>query len=114
MNQSRDSRNLKETTGSSLVMLVNKIHIKKNDIEIVTGCFNILISYFPSYNNLIIKNISTPNIKGSVGKDIPIPKSKALTLIAMGVKKVIRRMILSSEIKYSKRINIITGSNAPQ
>ena len=61
-----------------------------------------------------MKNISTPNIKGSVGNDIPMPKSKSLMLIAMGVKKVIRRIILSSEIKYNKRINMITGSNAPQ
>lgn len=60
------------------------------------------------------KNIKTPIMRGSVGSDTPIPIAKSGMLIERGVKKVRRRRILSSETKYSKRMKIPTGINAPQ
>jgi len=41
------------------------------------------------------KMINTPNIKGSVGSEIPNPASKLRILMANGVKKVMSNRILS-------------------
>lgn len=62
----------------------------------------------------MIKNTRTPNSKGSVGKETANPKSISLILIARGVRKVMSKMILSSETKYKISIRSITGNNAPQ
>ena len=59
------------------------------------------------------KKINTPIINGSVGIEIPIPMSIFSILMAMGVKSVIRSMILSREIKYKIAINKTTGNKPP-
>ena len=38
-NQSRANKNLKDTKGISLVILVISIHTRSNNMAIVTGCF---------------------------------------------------------------------------
>jgi hypothetical protein len=53
-------------------------------------------------------------MRGSVGIEIPKPMSRLLMLMASGVKKVISKIILSRDTKYSRATNNTTGMNAPQ
>jgi len=82
MNQSLERRNLNDTTGISLVILVNNNHSKLINMTMDKGCFNIRKSYLLSYNIQIRKNTNTPSINGSVGREIPIPRSKSRILTA--------------------------------
>jgi hypothetical protein len=61
-----------------------------------------------------MKIISTPNIIGSVGKDIATPKSIFVRLMATGVRNVMISRMISSLYRY--RYNKIknTGKSNPQ
>ena len=95
-------------------MLVNKSQIKLMNINIVNGCLVIFLSNFPSNKTLIKKKTSTPNINGSVGIEIPKPKSKSRIFTAKGVENAISNIILSIETKYKITIKRTTGVTAPQ
>jgi hypothetical protein len=63
----------------------------------------------------LIKNSNiTPNINGSVGMEIAKPILIFLTFIANGVSRTIRKINLSREKKYNRRINKTAGIRESQ
>lgn len=96
-NQILDNKYFAETNGSSLVIVVIKIHINIIYITIEIGWREILLSNFFSYNNFAMKKNNTPNNNGSTGtdNDNPILSPKPSKLIANGVKKAMRNITLS-------------------
>ena len=107
-------KNLNDTKGISLVMDVINIHAKYIKIVIVIGCLrNFSLKTF-LFAILIIKNNKTPNNKGSVGNETPIPISKSRKFMANGVQKTIRNNNLSNENTYKNKIINPTGIKVAQ
>ena len=102
-NQILDNKYFAETNGSSLVIVVIKIHINIIYITMEIGWRAILLSKFFSYNNFAIKNNKTPNNKGSTGTDSdrPILSPSPSKFMDSGVKNAIRNKTLSYEKKYN-------------
>lgn len=108
-NQILDNKYFAETNGSSLVIVVIRIHINIMYITMDIGCRAILLSNFFSYRSLAIKKNNTPNNNGSTGmdNDSPIFNPRPSRFIERGVKKAIKKRTLS----YEKKYNISTPSN---
>ena len=113
-NQSRERKNLNETPGIELVMLVMKIHKRLMKIAIDTGCNRIFRSNLPSNNNLKINKTKIPASKGSVGKErfTGIPGINSSNRTERGVKKTAIKNNLSIETIAVNRNKNKTGKNA--
>lgn len=102
-NQILDNKYFAETNGSSLVIVVIKIHINIMYITIEIGWRAILLSKFFSYNNFAIKKNRTPNNNGSTGtdKESPMLSPRPSRLMDNGVRNAIRNKTFSYEKKYN-------------
>ena len=112
MNHSLDSKNLNDTKGFSLVILVKSNQSILTDIAIEIGCLSTLLSYLPSIikRNPVIAN--TPKRSGSVGTKRPKPMSPRYSskLIDNGAKKANKSSSMSSLNKAKDVIKRINGN----
>jgi hypothetical protein len=114
-NQSRDKRNLKDTTGIELVMLVINNQNKLIKTAIDTGCLNIFLSIVRPIENFNIKiNINPTNI-GSVGIDIStgVLGTYSDNKIESGVKKTVTRKTSFKSVKIYQTISKMKGIKTP-
>ncbi len=114
-NQSRDRKNLKDTTGIVPVILVRKIQKRFIEIAIETGCLKILLSiFFPvkSFNKKISNN---PANIGSVGIDKSTGAFgiNSVSSRENGVKKTETKKTSFKSVKAYHKIRKINGSKIP-
>ena len=107
-------KNLNETRGKSLVILVINNQARLIKIAIVIGCFRNRRSRLLLKRSLIKNNINMPRSNGSVGSDTPIPISKSRIFTASGVAKTTSQNTMSNEYRYIKTISIPIGIKAAQ
>src|SRR5574344_1874434 len=110
MNQSCETRNLKDTKTSSLVKHVISVHTRLTIKATDTGCETIFLSYPPEKNKCHTNKTITTISKGSEG--ILIAKPSVRKSKARGVEKAISRRESGKYLETNKSTKSTTGTAA--